>query len=55
MSTDTFIQINKSRMLNFDGCLTETANITLKQPDGKLAFYYFEEGKLVRSKTQGMK
>ena len=55
MSTDTFIQINKSRIENIDGCLSDNANITLKQPDGRLAFYYFEDGKLVRSKTQGMK
>jgi hypothetical protein len=49
MSTDTFIKINQSRIQNIDGCLTADANITILQPNGKLAFYYFEDGKLIRS------
>lgn len=55
MDTYTFIKLNQSRIQNVDGCLTADANVTILQPDGRLAFYYFEEGKLVRSKTQGMK
>lgn len=50
MSAFTFIKLNQTRILNIDGCLTETANITLQQPNGKLAFYYFEGGELIGSK-----
>lgn len=49
MSTYTFIKLNQSRILNIDGCLTETANITIQQPDGRLAFYYFEKGELTHN------
>jgi len=52
MSTYTFIQLNQSRIQNIDGCLTESANITILQPDGRLAFYYFEDGKLTHSKVK---
>jgi hypothetical protein len=50
MSTDTFIQINQSRIQNIDGNLDEAA-ITVLTPDGKLAFYWFEDGQMVGSKT----
>ena len=51
MSTDTFIKINRSRIQNIDGNLDE-ATITVLTPEGKLAFYWFEGGQVVRSKTQ---
>ena len=50
MSTTTFIQINKSRIQNIDGNLDE-ATITVLTPEGKLAFYWFDNGQMVRSKT----
>ena len=53
MDAYTFIKLNQSRVQNIDGCLSDSANVTLRQPDGRLAFYYFEGGKLVRSKVQG--
>jgi hypothetical protein len=52
MSTDTFIQLNQSRILNIDGCITDQANITTMEPSGRLAFHYFEDGVLVCSKTK---
>ena len=51
MSTDTFIQINQSRIQNMDGNL-DTASITILTPEGKLAFYHFEGGMMVNSQTQ---
>lgn len=51
MTTDTFIKINKTRIQNIDGNLDE-ATITVLTPEGKLAFYWFEEGKMLRSKTK---
>ena len=51
MSTDTFIKINRPRIQNIDGNLDE-ATITVLTPEGKLAFYWFEGGQVVRSKTQ---
>jgi hypothetical protein len=53
MDAYTFIKLNQSRIQNVDGCLTASANVTLIQPDGRLAFYYFEGGKLVGSQQQG--
>jgi len=52
MSTYTFIRLNQTRILNIDGCLTDQANVTVKREDGKLEFYYFEDGELVGSKTK---
>jgi hypothetical protein len=52
MTTDTFIQLNQSRIQNVDGCLTDNANVTILQPDGRLAFYYFENGVLTHSKPK---
>lgn len=51
MSTATFIKINKSRIQNIDGNLDE-ATITVLTPEGKLAFYWFENGEVVRSQTK---
>jgi hypothetical protein len=50
MSTDTFIQINQTRIQNIDGNL-DTATITVLTPEGKLVFYWFEDGQAVGSKT----
>jgi hypothetical protein len=55
MSTHTFIRLNQTRILNIDGCLTDQANVTVKREDGKLEFYYFENGELVGSKTNDPK
>ena len=52
MTASTFIQINKTRIQNIDGCLTDKASITILTPEGKLAFYYFEGGMMVNSQTQ---
>jgi hypothetical protein len=52
MSTYTFIQLNQPHIQNIDGCLTESANVTILQPDGRLAFYYFEDGMMVSSKVK---
>jgi hypothetical protein len=52
MTTSTFIQLHQTRILNIDGCLTDQANVTVKREDGKLEFYYFENGELVGSKTK---
>lgn len=51
MSTTTFIQINKSRIQNIDGNLDE-ATITILTPEGKLAFYWFENGVISKSQTK---
>jgi hypothetical protein len=47
-----FIQLNQPQIQNIDGCLTESANVTILQPDGRLAFYYFEGGMMVSSKVK---
>jgi hypothetical protein len=51
MSTDTFIQIHQTRIQNIDGCLTDQATITILTPEGKLVFYWFENGMVARSQT----
>lgn len=55
MSAYTFVELNQQSILNIDGCLTETANITIQQADGRLAFYYFEGGELTHSKIHNPK
>ena len=50
MSAYQFIKLNSQYIQNIDGCLTESANITLLDINGKMVFYYFEDGKLVNSK-----
>jgi len=52
MTTHQFIQINQLRVVNIDGCLTDQANVTILTPEGKLMFYYFENGKLTHSKSK---
>jgi hypothetical protein len=49
MSAYTFVELNQQSILNIDGCLTESANITIQRTDGRLAFYYFEGGELIHS------
>ena len=51
MSVDTFIKINSPRIQNIDGNLDE-ATITVLTPEGKLVFYWFENGVVVGSKTK---
>jgi hypothetical protein len=51
MSTYEFIKQNKDRILNIDGNLDE-GNITIRNDNGCLEFYYFEEGILVNAKTK---
>ena len=50
MSIDTFIQIHQTRIQNIDGNL-DTATITVLTPEGKLAFYWFDNGQMARSQT----
>jgi hypothetical protein len=50
MSAYQFIEQNSQYIQNIDGCLTESANITLLDINGKMVFYYFEDGKLIDSK-----
>jgi hypothetical protein len=50
MSTTQFIQDNKTRIQNIDGNLDEAA-ITIMADNGRLEFYYFENGCLVSSKS----
>jgi len=52
MTAYTFIQLNQSHIQNIDGCLTDQANITTIEPNGRLAFHYFEDGVLVDSKMK---
>jgi hypothetical protein len=50
MSTHQFIQQNQGRIQNIDGNLDD-GNITIMGSDGKLEFYYFENGVIVSSKA----
>lgn len=47
MSAYQFVELNSHRILNIDGCLTDSANVTIQDADGKLVFYYFEGGVMV--------
>lgn len=51
MSTTQFIKANKTRIENIDGNLDDAA-ITIMGADGRLEFYYFENGVLVGSKVK---
>ena len=51
MSTTQFIQQNQDRIRNIDGNLDD-GNITLIRDDGRLEFYYFENGELVGSQVK---
>jgi hypothetical protein len=50
MSTHQFIQQNQGRIQNIDGNLDD-GNITIMGSDGKLEFYYFENGVIVSSRV----
>jgi hypothetical protein len=52
MSTYDFINANQGKIQNVDGCLSDEANITIMESDGRLAFYYFEAGVMVSSKVK---
>ena len=47
MSTDNFIKKHKTSIQNIDGNLDQ-AVITIQLKDGRLAFYWFDEGKYVK-------
>ena len=51
MSTHEFIQVNQTRILNIDGNLDD-GNITVMGDNGRLEFYYFEDGVLIGSKAK---
>ena len=51
MSTHEFIQANQIRILNIDGNLDD-GNITVMGDNGRLEFYYFEDGVLIGSKAK---
>ena len=51
MSTTQFIEQNKTRIQNMDGNL-DTGNITILGADGRLEFYYFDNGVLVGHKVK---
>ena len=46
MSTTQFIEQNQDRIRNIDGNLDD-GNISIIGDDGRLEFYYFENGELV--------
>ena len=46
MSAYQFIETNRHRILNIDGCLTGNANVTVLD-NGKMIFYYFENGIMI--------
>ena len=50
MSAYQFIELNRQYIQSISGCLTEDANITLLDINGRMVFYYFENGELVNSK-----
>ena len=50
MSTHQFIQANQTRIQNIDGNLDD-GNITILGSNGKLEFYYFENGVIVSSRV----
>jgi hypothetical protein len=47
MGISNFIRRNKTNILNMDGNLDQ-ATITLRLKDGRLAFYWFDEGKYIK-------
>ena len=50
MSTHQFIQQNQGRIQNIDGNMDD-GNITIMGSNGKLEFYYFENGVIVSSRA----
>ena len=51
MSTHQFIQQNQDRIENIDGNLDEAA-ITIMNDNGRLEFYYFENGVMVSARAK---
>ena len=51
MSTSQFIQLNQARIENIDGNLDDAA-ITIMGANGRLEFYYFEDGVMVNAKAK---
>ena len=51
MSTYQFIQQNQDRIENIDGNLDEAA-ITIMNDNGRLEFYYFENGVMVSARAK---
>ena len=51
MSAYQFVETNKHRILNIDGCLTGNANVTVLD-NGKMIFYYFENGMVIDKQRQ---
>ena len=51
MSTYQFIQLNQARIENIDGNLDD-AVITIMGDNGRLEFYYFEDGVMVGAKAK---
>jgi len=47
MKTQTFLKKHRANILNMDGNLDQ-AVITLRLEDGRLAFYWFDEGKYIK-------
>ena len=47
MSINNFIKKYQANILNMDGNLDQ-ATITLQLEDGRLAFYWFDEGKYIK-------
>ena len=52
MSAYQFIKLNAHRILNIDGCLDETSDITILNQNGVMEFYLFENGMLVDDKAK---
>jgi hypothetical protein len=52
MSTNQFIKQNQTSIQNIDGNLDQ-ATITLMLEDGRLAFYWFEDGKYTKHIING--
>lgn len=52
MSAYDFINANQGKIQNVDGCLSDEANITIMESDGRLEFYYFEAGVMVGKKKK---
>jgi len=51
MSTHQFIQQNQDRIENIDGNLDDAA-ITIMNDNGRLEFYYFENGIMVGARAK---
>jgi len=47
MSAYQFVETYNHNILNIDGCLTGNSNITILDNNGKMVFYYFENGMMI--------